>query len=43
LDKPKFSGPGIKKQACSQRKCLCPNRALNFQQGDGDAEPEDDS
>mmetsp|Transcript_18537 Transcript_18537/g.58583 ORF Transcript_18537/g.58583 Transcript_18537/m.58583 type:complete len:341 (-) Transcript_18537:902-1924(-) len=25
LDKPKFGGPGIKKQACTARKCLAPN------------------
>jgi len=35
-DKPKFGGPGVKKQACSQRKCLCPNRALNFQDEEED-------
>jgi len=39
-DKPKFGGPGVKKQACSQRKCLCPNRALNFH--DDEAEGEED-
>ncbi|KAJ1640524.1 hypothetical protein T492DRAFT_928529 [Pavlovales sp. CCMP2436] len=38
-DKPKFGGNGVKKQACSGRKCVCPNRALNFQ--DGDLEEED--
>lgn len=30
-DKPKFGGSGVKKQACRERACLCPNRALNFQ------------
>lgn len=25
LDKPKFGGPGVKKQACTGRKCLNPN------------------
>lgn len=25
MDKPKFGGPGIKKQACTGRKCLAPN------------------
>jgi hypothetical protein len=24
-DKPKFMGPGVKKQACEKRKCLAPN------------------
>jgi len=27
MDKPKFGGPGIKKQACSRRKCMYPNRS----------------
>jgi len=25
-DKPKFGGPGVKKQGCMERKCLWPNR-----------------
>lgn len=25
MDKPKFGGPGVKKQACTGRKCLAPN------------------
>lgn len=37
-DKPKFGGLGVKKQACSARKCLCPNRALNFHDGEEEEE-----
>ncbi|KAG8468865.1 hypothetical protein KFE25_007383 [Diacronema lutheri] len=33
MDKPKFGGPGIKKQACTGRKCLSPNvRGLPLRQ-----------
>jgi len=38
FDKPKFGGPGVKKQACSGRKCLCPNRALNFHDDEEEVE-----
>jgi len=41
-DKPKFGGPGVKKQACSARKCLCPNRALNFREDGRDDHDEDE-
>mmetsp|Transcript_5639 Transcript_5639/g.14407 ORF Transcript_5639/g.14407 Transcript_5639/m.14407 type:complete len:168 (+) Transcript_5639:108-611(+) len=37
-DKPKFGGPGVKKQACSARKCLCPNRALSVHDCDEEEE-----